>query len=93
MKLFLRRMRLAIVRGMDGRLIAKAKRIGNLYYIQEKAEYANDIVSVKEKKNKLKLWHEKLGHLNMKDIIYMGRKKITTGMPMDNNAYGDMSTR
>ena len=40
---------------MDGRLIARAKRIGNLYYIEEKAEYANNIVSLKEKKNKLKL--------------------------------------
>ena len=57
----------AIVRGMNGRLIVKAKRIGNLYYIQEKAEYTNSIVSLKEK-NKL-LWHERLGHLNMKDII------------------------
>ena len=84
----------AIVRGMDGRLIARAKRIGNLYYIQEKAEYVNivnnvnNIVSLKKKKSELKLWHEKLDHLNMKDIIliYMEQKKMATGMPMDNNA-------
>ena len=42
-------------------------------------------MSLKKKKNKLKIWHEKLGHLNMKDIIYMGRRKIATGTPMDNN--------
>ncbi|KAG7196788.1 hypothetical protein KM043_014482 [Ampulex compressa] len=69
----------AVIKGNDGKIKAKAQRIGDLYYIMESAEHAKHVESAQGSTN-LKLWHERLGHLNMRDLKYMTRTKKAVGI-------------
>lgn len=57
----------ATVRDIDGNVKLVANRVGNLYFIkQPEAQMAQNVCG---SDLKLRLWHERLGHLNEKDLI------------------------
>ena len=58
----------AIVVGDDGRIQLKPDRIGDLYYIREEKEDVRHVDCEQSDAAKVKLWHERLGHLNVKDL-------------------------
>ena len=65
----------AIVFGRNGGIRLVAVRKGDLYFIRNLEEHVNN-VSVVNKSSKLKLWHDRLGHLNTKDVIEMDNRNI-----------------
>lgn len=60
----------ARIRDSNGNVRLKATRLGNLYYLQE-CEMTN---AVTNDKVDVHLWHERLGHLNVKDVIKLLNK-------------------
>ena len=65
-----------------------ADRIRDLYYLNEaKEEEALNTAELKlcrEMSLTPRAWHERLGHLNMNDVLEMSRKKIVRGMKLSN---------
>lgn len=62
----------AMIKGLDGKIKIMANRIGNLYYIKQPDEEIAQ--TVKEQEINLKLWHDRMGHLNEKDLIQLLKK-------------------
>lgn len=60
--------KIACVRDKQGKIKLIADRIGDLFYVRQPIEHANKI---SENNNSLKIWHERLGHLNEKDLKTM----------------------
>lgn len=56
-----------------------ARRIGDLYYVPDKQEYAGFIT---RQVNDLNTWHMRLGHLNHRDLIDMVKKEMVTGIEL-----------
>jgi len=68
----------AVIIGRNGEMKLKARRVGNLYYVQEKKETAGN-VSCPAIDN-FQLWHERMGHLNARDLMNLVKNKRATGI-------------
>lgn len=71
----------AIVKNQVGRTLMTAKRINNLYYINNKNENCNKI-SQPEKLNQTEIWHQRFGHLNIADLKDLANKKRALGIKL-----------
>jgi len=74
----------AIVRNLQGKTTIIAKRINDLYYLQENPEQA--CITSEHEQSHAKTWHERLGHLNMKDVRLMWRNQSVAGMKLEANS-------
>lgn len=64
----------AMVVGQDGRTKLMAHRVGDLYLVREQEQYSYCVTSSNEKNSSksssaLEVWHRRLGHLNVKDLL------------------------
>lgn len=73
-----------IVRNLQGKTAMIAKRINDLYYLQENPERA--CITSEHKQSHAKTWHERLEHLNMKDVRLMWRNQSVAGMKLEANS-------
>ncbi|XP_044019208.1 protein ABHD18 isoform X2 [Aphidius gifuensis] len=64
----------ATISDINDNVLITAKRIGNLYYIQESQNAAN--LAEFNSKNDFEKWHQRLGHVNEKDIKLMCKQGI-----------------
>ncbi|KMQ84505.1 retrovirus-related pol polyprotein from transposon tnt 1-94, partial [Lasius niger] len=69
----------AIVKGSDGSIKMMANRIGNLYYIRN-ADKKAQAASENQDRGKLALWHRRMGHLNVRDLVEMTKKRSISGV-------------
>lgn len=65
----------AVISNSNSKIRFIADRKGDLYFVRNTREYAHN-ASIEDKSDKLKLWHDKLGHLNTKDVIHMSNRGI-----------------
>ncbi|KAK2577808.1 hypothetical protein KPH14_012677 [Odynerus spinipes] len=73
----------AIIVGPDGRIKLMGKRLGNLYYICETPQVtAKNILSEGARKSPIELWHERLGHLNIRDLIDVVKNERAIGIKL-----------
>ena len=77
----------ATVTGSDGNIKAIADRTGDLYYVreikQESCEKASETLRDTEKSSKnLKVWHRRLGHLNVQDLRKADQNKAVLGVDL-----------
>lgn len=72
----------AMIKGTDGDIKLIARRIGNLYYIKQPNEEIAQLVNGQEVN--LNLWHNRMGHLNEKDLLQL-LKKININTRMHEN--------
>lgn len=70
----------AVIIGKNGKAKLRAQRVGNLYYIQEKGNVARNISYNNNDTYQFKLWHERLGHLNARDLMYLVKNQRATGI-------------
>ena len=64
----------ALILRENGQVALKAQRIGDLYYvISNDKEEAHQI---RNQCNDIEIWHRKLGHLNLKDVLELERRGI-----------------
>ena len=64
---------------LSNKLIFTANRAGDLYYMNEANEEKPLAASQKEE-SVLKKWHERLRHLNVKDVLEMSQKNLVSGV-------------
>lgn len=57
---------MASVKDSHGNTTLVANRKGNLYYVEE---HCASVSAISERKVDIRLWHERLGHLNAKDLV------------------------
>lgn len=71
----------ATVRKADGKVLLVANRRGDLYYVRETSKkQARTGIASNDERSKLQIWHERFGHLNVKDLLEMNRKNAAPGM-------------
>lgn len=63
---------MASIKDRHGNTKLIANRKSNLYYIQEQKR--ETVSAISEKQVDLWLWHERLGHLNVKDLVKLLNK-------------------
>lgn len=77
----------ALVFDPDGKVKLIADRVGDLYYARE-CKARNSAFTTTESRSNVELWHCRLGHLNIKDLLECVRKGIVRGVqlgPVDTN--------
>lgn len=67
----------------QGEVIMIADRKGDLYYVRESVECA-EVTASKLMDDKLRLWHERLGHLNSKDLVKLVNDKVLPKIDVSN---------
>lgn len=65
----------AVISNSNGKIRFIADRKGDLYFLRNTREYTHN-ASIEDKPDKLKQWHDKLGHLNIKDVIHMSNRGV-----------------
>lgn len=86
----------AIVIDKNGKIIFKANRVGNLYYVQNKGDNQANLITdlkkeeniamtVSHKINDVEHWHLKLGHLNVASIKNMAKNGVLHGLSLSEN--------
>lgn len=68
----------AVVKDANGSIRMVADRVGDLYYMRI-AEKAHAVIEDRSQQG-LKLWHSRMGHVNVRDLVTMTRKKLVTGV-------------
>lgn len=78
----------AIIMDSEGNVRLCAKRIGDLYFLNDERESSNT-AAIASSKHALDLetWHRRLGHVNVRDISIAKRDGKITGIDFDNPRY------
>lgn len=71
----------ATVQDSRGNTTMIAKRVNNLFYLQESFNSAYSATDAK--RSQLRTWHERLGHLNVRDVSRMHDTRTVFGMKLD----------
>lgn len=71
----------AVVRDPQGKVRMVANRTNNLFYLQESPPQA--YMAAKREQTQAKVWHDRLAHLNMKDISRMHKAQAVNGLKLD----------
>ena len=74
----------------NGDVLLVADRIDGLYYIQAKRCIANSVANKATISNEelLNLWHRRMGHLNIKDLVTATQKETIRGIDMNKSVEG-----
>ena len=72
----------AVVIDRDNNVIVRADRIGNLYYVRCSRASANNAEQKTAEKRDIEQWHEKLGHLNERDLKTMAKNGAVYGLDL-----------
>ena len=75
----------AIVEGVDGNIRMVADRIGNLFYAREGSDKSY-VVGTDAQFSSSELWHQRLGHINNRDMTQMVKKGAVIGIDINSNA-------
>lgn len=70
----------AIVLDKDDTIVMRADRIGNLYYVKQSKESASAVEPKQVEKSAIDQWHERLGHLNERDLKSMAKSGLVYGL-------------
>lgn len=73
----------AVILNQSNEVVVTAKRSGNLYYVNTLTDSANFTNSGKNPD--LKMWHERLGHLNERDLKDLAKKQLVLGLKINSN--------
>lgn len=71
----------AFIQDSKGNATAIAKRVNNLFYLQGESPQA--YIADRYEPSQTKLWHERLGHLNTKDLNSMWKTQSITGLKLE----------
>jgi len=69
----------AIVNDSNGSTRMVADRIGSLYYVRGTDEMTQTALEDRDQRE-LELWHRRMGHLNIRDLVKMTKKQFVTGV-------------
>lgn len=67
----------AIVIDDNDKIHMRAERVGNLYHVRMSKNSVNNIEAVK---NSIDMWHQRLGHLNERDLRAMANNSLVHGL-------------
>ena len=70
----------AVVTNKNGLVVLRAERRGNFYYIKQSENRVNMVQNHGAHKSEINLWHEKLGHLNERDLKLMTNRNLVYGL-------------
>lgn len=73
----------AIVIDKNEDVVFRADKIGNLYYVRKCKDAANAAGTVFCPSSELDEWHNKLGHLNERDLKNMVKNELVHGLKLD----------
>lgn len=74
----------AVIFSQSKEIVAKAKRIGDLYYLETIPSETANVVHL-NKKSMIEQWHLKFGHLNEASLREICRKKLVFGVEIEKN--------
>ena len=74
-----------MVLDLEGNTMLKANKVNSLYVVKEHIRQAGRIT---EERNQSELWHNRFGHVNIKDLKDMASKKRAFGIHIGR---GDLS--
>ena len=77
------------ISGSDGRLIAKATRVGSLYYLD--CEVCQHTSVTRQDSNTL--WHQRFGHLNERSLQKLARDNMVKGLDFNHTKDIDFCVR
>ena len=69
-----------LIFGSERRLVAKATRVGSLYYLDCEIDQR---ASVTQQQSKEVLWHQRYGHLNVQSLQKLARQNLVKGLDLD----------
>lgn len=69
------------IEGPNGTLLAKPSQELNLFYITFKKVFGAEVASVAHSNSKMNLWHQRMGHLNMKSVRAL--ESMVSGIDLD----------
>lgn len=74
----------ALIIDSDNNVLLRANRRGNLYFVDKCKDKANS-VEVNSENNNINKWHQKLGHVNERDVKLMAKDGLVYGLYIRNN--------
>lgn len=72
----------AVVIVKNKKVHIKADRVGNLYHVRLDQHYSNNVQMVKKP---IDIWHERLGHINERDLKAMAKNNLVHGLKFDDS--------
>ena len=75
----------AIVTDKNNQVIVRADRVGNLYYVRTCQDVTNNVEVESEPKKPIDEWHERLGHVNERDLKLMAKSNLVYGLKFSDN--------
>ncbi|CAD6221970.1 GSCOCG00012981001-RA-CDS, partial [Cotesia congregata] len=70
---------------MKGKVWARADRIGNLYYVRQCQEVVNNVEMESLSRKMIDIWHERLGHVNERDLKSMAKHGLVDGLKISDS--------
>lgn len=75
----------AIVVDKKNKVCTRADRIGNLYYVRQCRDAINNVEISNSSKKAIDIWHERLGHVNERDLKVMLKSGLVHGMKFNDS--------
>lgn len=75
----------AVIFDKKGKVWARADRIGNLYYVRQCQEVVNNIEMKSLSRKMIDIWHERLGHVNERDLKSMAKHGLVDGLKISDS--------
>lgn len=72
----------AVVTDKNKKVHIRADRVGNLYHVRLGQQYSNNVQMVKKP---IDMWHERLGHINERDLKAMVKNNLVHGLKFDDS--------
>lgn len=77
----------ALVKNHKGEVVLSARRQGDLFTLNGSVQQAN--AATQGKRSDVEIWHERFGHLNVKDLLHMSKIGAASGLKINDSL--DMS--
>ncbi|KMQ87730.1 retrovirus-related pol polyprotein from transposon tnt 1-94 [Lasius niger] len=74
----------ASVRDHKGNIKLTADRQGDLYILKGSTEHAN--TATQRKCSETEMWHQRFGHLNLRELLHMSKTQAVSGFKLKNNS-------